>query len=178
MSDIQDKLQHDFIRAADVNVSLDGYHDLVVTILERKPIGILCSSAKDNCFFFDSQAVAFLGTNPSSGSLFAIIQDPKRQTVSIGQTVMDTTTLNAIQLARHALQYGGLSFDKFILSNIQAGEFEVHMAEGWILKLSSKISVNDQIEALMKFFKEKLPSAERVKLNYVDLRIKDRIYYR
>ena len=177
LPELEKKLKDQFIRINTVDTYMEDNHRLVVTIEEKKPVGVWCPANSESCFFFDDQGTSFLATNPSSGSLFAIIEDQQERKVNLGDSVTNQTMLSSIQLTRRTLQYGGFGFDKFILPKEDRKEFYVHMIEGWMLKLSTRVSVTDQLEAMFKFFSEKLARDQRLKLEYVDLRIKDRIYY-
>lgn len=178
LSEIGSLVKSNFVRVQSVETKVMEGHTLSVIVTERVPLGVWCHASNPDCFYFDDQGVAFMAVNPSSGSLFAIVEDHRPQKGSLGQTVLTGEVLSPIQIARRVLQYSGLGYNKFILpENDASKEIDVQMNEGWLLKLNYQNEISDQIEVMLQYFKEKLGLAQRKQLRYIDLRIKDRIYY-
>ena len=57
-------------------------------------------------------------------------------------------------------------------------EFWLKTKEGWYIYLDKASDIPVQLVALKKFLEEKLPAGRRRTLEYVDLKINNRIYYK
>ena len=57
-------------------------------------------------------------------------------------------------------------------------EFWIKAKEGWYIYLDKESDIPTQLVALKKFLDEKLLADQRQKLEYIDLRVNTRIYYK
>lgn len=153
-------------------------HTLDITLQERKPAGIWCMALQKKCFYFDKSGVAYEETNPTRGFLITNVTDNRSRELVMGSFVEDDTWLKNIVEAKELLHKAGVGAAEFRIPSNSFDEFEVETAEGWEIKFAISGNVPSQISALSTFLKEKIPSNKRSTLQYVDLRIRDRIYYK
>lgn len=163
-------------------VSVQAYHRtnhvLVVKVTERQPAGIWCLDQAKFCYFFDTHRTAYETTGLTEGYLFITIHDQRQQPVNLGETVMTAEWWDDIQKINQWLRAGSITPAYFNISTSVADEFTVHTDQGWDVLFSRATDLNKQTLALLKYLKTKLTPEERANLQYVNLRVPDRIYYK
>lgn len=153
-------------------------HSLFISSDERRPVGIWCS-ANRTCFYFDKDGIAFSKAQPSAGFLIVNIADyrPGRN-IELGSAVETADWLGKIISARELLNKAGINIAEFIIPTDSFDEFHAKTAENWKIMFSIQTDIQKQISALSIFLKEKIKPNQKSVLQYVDLRIQDRIYYK
>ncbi len=172
------RLEQNFLRIANVKVEKRNIHELEIEITNRKAVGVWCLSKQDNCYLFDAGGIAFLETKPSSGSLFAIVDDRRDIFINLGSNVAPSSKLDSILLSRRLLQFGGLGIRKYIIEPGYTSNFDIITAENWKIFLSGNVNINKQISAMFSVLKTKITPEERSKLDYIDLRVPNRVDYK
>lgn len=152
-------------------------HTLEISVVERKPVGIWCVAGKQ-CFYFDKAGAAYLEAVPSSGFIILNVNDERTRDLNIGSPVADRDLLDGIVLSRSLLSKNNIKVGEFIVPADSFDDFYAKTAGGWQIKFSSSTDVAKQIRALTVFLNNKLTSAQKSALQYIDLRIQDRIYYK
>lgn len=178
------KLTASFPVLATVEISKKFPHGISISADERRPVGVLCLPAQaglsdgESCFYFDKNGVAFSGAQPSSGFLIFNIIDRRQRELKLGENVLADDWLTSITVAREALLKNSINISEFVIPIDSFDEFYAKTAEGWKIEFNISTDIVKQIDALIVFLKEKISSAQRAALQYVDLRIQDRIYYK
>ena len=153
-------------------------------IQEREKIGIVCqmdsSSAEaieDKCFYIDKEGVVFENALQTSGSLILLIKDYSQREFVLGKKLFEENLINNILEIRENLflETGIKSLDFNILS-FPPNDLKVMTNEGWYIIFSLERNINSQITALKAALEEKIQKREN--LEYIDLRIENRIYYK
>jgi len=80
--------------------------------------------------------------------------------------------------AEELLPRAGVNVAELTIPPDSYDEFDARTAEGWKIMFGNSTNIEEQISALATFLKEKIKPEQRAKLQYVDLRIQDRIYYK
>lgn len=178
------KLTSRFPTLADIEISKKPPHAISIFADERKAVGVLCSSAQaglsdgEPCFYFDKNGIAFSRARPSSGFLIFNIVDHRSRELRLGESVLAGDWLLSITGAREALLKKSINVSEFVIPVDSFDEFYAKTAEGWKIEFNISTDIVKQINALSVFLKEKISPAQRAMLQYVDLRIQDRIYYK
>ncbi|MBI2064084.1 MAG: hypothetical protein HYT65_03820 [Candidatus Yanofskybacteria bacterium] len=178
------RLAEQFPKLESIKISADLPHSLLLSSVERKPAGIWCLPAqagqtvKVRCFYFDKNGIAFSETQPSSGFLITNVTDKRTRDISLGSQVVADDWLRSIMSAKESLAKTDVSISEFVIPDDSFDEFDAKTAEGWKIMFSIQTDIEKQINALATFLKEKLKPGQRPGLQYVDLRIQDRIYYK
>ena len=167
-----------FPKLESARVSKNFPHGISVTTQERKPAGIWCLSGKERCFYFDKNGVAFSATQFSSGFLVLNVLDYRPRELKLGSVVAESNWLINISRTRDLLAGADINISEFVILPNSFDEFYAKTAEGWRILFSNQTNVESQTNALAIFLKEKISPAQRASLQYVDLRIQDRIYYK
>lgn len=178
MSRIRSVLITKFPRIQSVEVTRLSIHDLQVVIHERKRSGIWCFPAQTACYYYDDEGIAFDEIAPSTGSLFIPIQDNRDRRIILGAEVESETWRNKLGDARKILQFGNIPIARIEIPADSFDLFEVITQEGWKILFSIGTDVRLQASSLQLFLKDKISAETRKNLEYIDLRIEDRIYYK
>lgn len=161
-------------------------HGLKISITERKPAGIWCfvvsaksfGNTQDKCFYFDKSGVAYAESGWSSGFLVLNVIDYRGMEVNLGSRVASEEGVGNIIIAKKLLPKIGIDAAEFSIPSGSFDEFDAETAEGWKILFSNSTDIAKQITSLGILFRDKLPAEKRTGLQYIDLRIQDRIYYK
>lgn len=154
------------------------FHGLELTIKERKPVGIWCLNNRGDCYYFDQSGIAFQKVPKTSGFLFLTVDDLRNRTVQLGQPIETDEWVNPIVIAKDMLWKNNFQVDKFTIPDGSFGEFQTITPAGWKIFFSTKSNIKIQIEAMAGFIEQKVTPDKLSKLEYIDLRINDKIYFK
>lgn len=174
------KSNFDQLEVASIEKKFPGTISIQVT--ERKPELIWCSGGV--CYFVDRGGLAYggaVGTDEElRGSGFLTVVDDSAVPVDMGKTKISPDYIGFIESANLMLR-DDLRLDpaeSFHTAGIASGEISVKNAEGWTVKLGSEFSIEDAKKVIQTLFEKELNEEVRKNLDYLDLRIKNKIYYK
>jgi len=151
-----------------------------LTIKEREEIGIVCQAQEDlieNCFYIDNQGVIFEQALQTSGSLILLIKDYSQREFYLGKEIFEQRIVDFISQVRQSLS---LEIDLMILDfnilSFPAKDLKVMTNEGWYIIFDLEGDIKNQLRSIEAALEEKIK--DRESLEYVDLRIENRIYYK
>ena len=142
---------------------------------ERVPVGLWCVQS---CYYYDAGGTAFSEVASSSGFLFIAVKDARDREIKLGDEVAPDEWREHIQEIKKILQFGGLQVAEIKIPADSFHEFHVITREGWAIYYDNDTNVRRQTNDLLQLFQEKITPEARKKLEYVDLRIDERIYYK
>ena len=176
---IVDSLLEKFPIIKSVNIDKGLFNkNLTVEINEREAVGIWCKNESDKCFYFDREGVMFKPALRFSGEIFLTIEDSRGRDFNLADSFDDRELFEKISLTKGILdELKFLGYSNFFLPP-GSFEFWVKAKEGWYVYLDKENDVPIQLVALKKFLEEKLPESRRQNLQYIDLRVNNRIYYK
>ena len=175
---LESLLAKSFPQIETVRVDRISVHEIAIHITVRKAIAIWCLSMKRVCYYFDENGIAFEELEPTEGFLFTAINDERNRTIELGSTVAPDDWREDIITVKRVAQFGAVTLTGFTIPNDSFDEFRATTQEGWWIKFSMQTNVGQQMRNLLAFLKEKIKPEERTTLEYVDLTIPDRIYYK
>ena len=176
---IEDSLKNRFPTIETVRVSKDLFKkNLTVEIVEKKAAGIWCLDNSDKCLYFDGEGFLFKVAPKFSGEVFLTIEDNRGRDFNLGDNFDDRELFEKVNLTRSILN--DLKFVDYISFFLPQGSFEfwIKTKDGWYIYLDKESDIPTQLVALKKFLEEKLPTTRRQDLQYIDLRVNNRIYYK
>lgn len=166
-----------FPRIDSADIRRESLHTISIAVKERVPVGLWCFPAKARCYYFDDSGVAFAEISSSSGFLFVAVNDWRDREITLGETIAPEDWRTHILEIKKILQFGGIAVEYFEIPADSRDEFTAVTGEGWRIIYLNDNAVRKQTTSLLAFLKEKLPPDAKKTLDYVDLRIEDRIYY-
>lgn len=144
--------------------------------IDEQEIGIICKE-NDTCFYINKDGIILKGAPNTSGSLIMVVKDYSKRSFGLGDTVLDKSFIETILIIKEdLLQKLGLKVLSFDIESYPAEKLRVVTSESWYILFSLKRNIKSQLLALKVALDEKIQN--RMNLEYVDLRIENRIYYK
>ena len=172
-----------FPTITDISIKKELFHGLIVNFEKRIQIGIWCHPAgdqpqADNCYYFDKEGIVFKEAPQTEGALILKIEDLEKKEVSLGDQVLINGQLTFIT-----------NFNNKITENDQPKiiEFKIKPSanfdlvavtdRGWLIHLDQNQDPILEANNLFTILNEAVKTNDS-KLEYVDLRIPSRIFYK
>ena len=147
---------------------------------EREKLGVWCKTTTNNqelitnnCWWFDENGVIFEEAPIVEGEMIYKIIDSSNRELALGDRILDENLFNNLILIFKTLERAGLNLKTLRLENLSAQEV---IAES---PLTPKIyfSLRFDPDFSLSVF-ENLKKTDLEKVEYLDLRIKNRAYYK
>lgn len=170
--------QFPLIRDSDISVRFPDA--VVVSLKERQILFVACSGGP--CFFVDELGVPFLAARPEyeyAASGQVVVVDESAKPITIGESNFSKEFLETLHSIRTELQ-GALDIDtsEIVLTPFRlSNDIRIPTKEGWRIFLSADIPVERAVHSLGLFLSKMLSKEDRERLDYVDLRTENRIFY-
>jgi cell division septal protein FtsQ len=166
----------DFPRILSLEVQKNIFKKTIdIKIIERREAGIFCGN---ECYYIDKDGVIFEKAPQTSGTLILAIKDNSAREVEIGKNALNKEFMGAlINLREDLLNQLGLKALDFIIESNVMKDLRVNTNEGWYILFDRNRDLKNQLQALILALEEKIKES-RKNLEYVDLRIENRVYYK
>ncbi len=174
---IQALIADKFTQAENVVVDKKYFHTLEINLSKREALGIWCFKNK-NCFYFDRTGMAFDTAANSDGSLFLSVDDESKNLEKLGEKVTEESLLNFILNVQKEMGKLKIGVVKIIIPNNELFRINIKTSENWELYLNTQDNLQIQINSLSTFLSQKVSSEKRNQLQYIDVRIPNRVYYK
>lgn len=173
---IENELLKKFPKILDLRIKKNLFRrELQIDLKEREEIGIICRAEK--CFYIDNNGIIFEYAPQTSGSLVTLIKDFSERDYKLGDKVADKEIINNISaIKEYLLSELDLKVSSFDITGFPIEELRVVTKESWYLMFSLRREIKSQLSALKAALNEKIKN--RIGLQYIDLRIENRIYYK
>jgi len=187
---IIENLSKTFKQVKGVEVDLNNWSKLTITIEERKPFEMWCTSEesgasiifKDDCYFLDNQGYAFSKAPEISGDAYfknyGNIQHAS--TSPIGQQFLTPELFKAISSFRESLSKRNINPDKLI-AKID-GDFEFYLPDGGRILFNTSQNFNVVLENIESLLQDPDIRGSQgtlsTSLDYIDLRFGNKIFYK
>ncbi len=152
---------------------------IIVDIKERKPFVILCGfkeTKTETCFFLDEKGIAFERDATVTGNLTIVRQFEEKEIV-LGKEVVKKEIMESIYKIQKNLEENlKLKIEEFNISS--PTRLDVKTIEGWWVYFSTAFDIDLQITKLNLLLEKEISQEDRGVLKYIDLRFKDRAYYK
>ena len=173
---LSEVLINDFPRIFSIEIKKNIFKkDINIKITERKEAGIFCRS---ECYYIDKEGVIFENAPRTSGTLILVINDKSSEKLVIGRSVVGKEFMETlINLRDFLLVQLNLKVLDFTIEAYPSQDLRVNTHEGWYALFDKSRDLKNQLDALKLVLEEKIKD-KRQKLEYVDLRIENRAYYK
>lgn len=159
---------------------------LKIEISERRSALIWC--CQENCFFVDKNGIAYAEVFSAELMSFSgkenlekmlVIQEEKDEKIKISQKVADQNFIGfVLEISKNLKQIENLEIISLRTPESASLEIWITTIEGWQAVFNTSESAKKQAGNLAKFLSEKINEEERKNLEYIDLRIPGKIYYK
>lgn len=166
----------DFPRIASIEIDKDIFKKTIeLRIIERKEAGIFC---RKDCYYIDENGAIFEEAPQTSGTLILAIKDNSEGEIEIGKNAIDKAFMaELINLKNDLLNQFGLKVLDFIIETDVLKDLRANTNEGWYILFDRERDLKNQLQALKLVLEGKIKDG-RKNLEYVDLRIENRVYYK
>lgn len=165
------------VETADVNKNFP--QTLVIFITERKQVAVLCNASpgeKGKCYLIDENGVIFENSagNPEN---MPVIWHPMGGEIFFGQQVLDKNIAAAFIKAGETLKdIFQINITDIFLPD--SNEMDVKTNEGWSIYFDPSSDIDLQITKVKLLLTGEISETARKNLKYIDMRFKDRAYYK
>ncbi len=170
---VKDNLMKEFPRISSAELSLQSPKLLSVSVIERDPYALYCSSESRRCFFLDKQGFIFDEAPDFSGVVYLVYSKEPSINEPKGREFLPPEEFSAI--AGFIEGVSGLGFEP-VSASIGERDAELSMKNGSRLifdRTSDLVALLADLEAFLKN-----PAVEKSRLRELDLRIKNKIYWK
>ena len=202
--EIRQELFNEFPEIATVEIKMEKIGKLNIAVSERKTAAIVCqilaiaspsptpslsaltaSSSlaareafpeSDGCFFVDESGLAYRASPEISGTILPTFYSQNVQLRQRSQT-LDPSAIEFATQIKKQLREIGVDLPGFILNDEINQELKVFTLEGWLIYFDLTRSALTQARVLEVLLKDEIKE-NRATLQYVDLRVADRVYYK
>ncbi len=155
--------------------------ELEIKIDERKPTLIICSD--NRCYFLDEKGQAYANFNQSlqaKNNRLPILLDQSNQNNKLGEYVLTKEYLGYILgIKNELLEKLGIKISYPIKTfSLVSGDIRVETQVGWKIYFNREINLTKEIEMLKLILNNKIPEQQRKELDYIDLRINNKVFYK
>ena len=158
-----------------------------IHIQERAIEGIWCQGAvqpSSSCAFFDDTGVIFdRAPSATQGRLFWVLEDMRAQdSPELSAKVLQDDTMHFLQVLRKDLaSLFGTSLLSWRIE--QSGEVHVRVTDGadifgWYIYFSPAHDAAYQVRVLKRVLEEEIGKEKRPYLEYIDLRVQNKVFYK
>lgn len=166
------------IRTTRVTRQLPG--TIKVVVLEKLPVLLFLSSTQ--YYFVDEQGIAYekarLETLP--GEVLPIVKnDDQEGKVTVGVPAVSNSFVEFVQFMQKELpEKINTKVAEIRIPSVSAREVHFLLVNNWELRFDSTREPAHQLAILEQLLRTTITPAEQSKLEYIDLRIPDRVYYK
>lgn len=131
----------------------------------------------DKCFFTDEQGFIFKPSPAITAGFLTTVYSQDERPLNIRDTVTDEKTLSFILALKKEFSVSNLGIDEFFIKSQSPADLEILSSEGWQIYFDLTRSPDEQVNALKRVLQQEIKE-KRTSLEYVDLRVSGRVYYK
>lgn len=179
---IKSALRERFKNIAEVSVEKKFPEKININIKEVKTVIVFCSA--DKCFVVDGRGIAYAEADFEANELGEnktfILRDLSNKEIFLGGAALNPEYIGYIfEIKDKFKSEAGIELDKEINTpNISSGDIRMKSSEGWMIYSDRNISAQKEAETLKLVLENKISKEDRGKLDYIDLRTENKVYYK
>jgi cell division septal protein FtsQ len=175
-------LKNNFSRLEVASIEKKFPKAILIEVKERQPELVWCSGGV--CYLIDGDGLAYSGASGTDEELrnqsFLTVVDENARPVEIGKTNIGSEYVDFLKKINLLLR-DNLHLEtegSYSTPALASREVTVKIKEGWFLKLSESVSSEETEKIIQTVFEKELSQEKRQGLDYLDLRIKNKVYYK
>lgn len=146
-------------------------------VKEREPSAVFCNSSEEECFYLDKNGIAFERIWGNAYGDITLVKNFEDKKISFGETVIEENIIRLILKIKSDLDNKfGIKATKSIISN--PSRLDVYTSENWQIYFSLDSDTDLEVAKMNILLKDEISKDQRKTLQYIDLRFKDRAYYK
>ncbi len=146
---------------------------IVLKVVERQGYGVWCmEGAEEKCFSFDDEGIIFSRGMPSEGSLIHNIRDYSERQLGMLLPVLSMDRFKYLKEIFDVLEAGGLNYKFLEIQNLNLEEVKAVSSVGPTIYFSLRFSPDFALAAMKEI------GGGISKLEYVDFRVENKVYYK
>jgi len=169
-------LENKFPGIASCRVEKKFPKTISIAISERTPVAVFCPNQEDTkCFFLDAGGIAFEETMDTSG--LPVLRNIENKEVIIGKQAISLNAMNFFIRTENLLKTGHqINIEEALI----VSPLRIHITTGekWQIYLNLAGELDLQMAKLDALLTSEIPAEKRLQLQYIDLRFKDKAYYK
>lgn len=179
---IKTELRNNFKKISSVEIERIFPNEIKIKIVERKALLIWCSAGP--CYIIDENGYAYTWTDFESdevkqNNLLSII-DNSGKPVVVGEKILNEYYIKFVISLRDELEKETeiKITNEYHTDSKMAEEVKVKTEGEWEIFFSTTLPMEDSIQTLKTFLEKEMVDKDRSKLEYVDLRAENKVYYK
>ncbi len=148
--------------------------EIGLSVEERKKYGIWCirtEELKDNCSWIDESGIMFMPAPRAEGGIIKKVIDISNKDIEIGENVLDEYHVSILKRIFEFIDYSEIRSNVLLLKDRKLEEIETYYSNPKIY-FSLRYDPFIELSGIQKIY-DKLDDLE-----YIDLRVKNRVYYK
>lgn len=176
---VEKELRRQFSEVALAEVNKEFPHRLVIRVEGRKLWGVYCerspAAETRSCAYLDGEGTAYDELGNFSGWLLPLIYGSSA--VRLGEPTVPKTALGFFEQAKTELAALGAHLLSLAFSTTTPDEVRLGLAEGWHIRVTFSRPIGEWLGILQAVL-EKEVGARRAELDYIDLRLGSKVFYK
>ncbi|MDO9230986.1 MAG: FtsQ-type POTRA domain-containing protein [bacterium] len=178
---IKKDIQVEFRIIKEITIKREFPSKLVVSIIERKSQMVFCST--NNCFMLDENGEAYdnyFASEENDKNNFIILREESSRKINLGEVILEKNYMEYVQgIKRELLARLEMEVENnFRVVSLISKDIRVKTKEGPEIFFNENIELEKEIEMLKVVLENKIEKNQRQDLEYIDLRIDNKIYYK
>ena len=133
----------------------------------------------ESCFWINHNGWAYNHSGRMGGNIVLTVEDKTDRNLAVGEKLLDAQTLAELKfLKEEILEELGLGLKAGETADSNLSDFDFVTSEGWVLRLTVNDNAHKTIETLKQSLAEITQTAASSALEYMDLRIPNKVYYK
>lgn len=166
----------------EARAALESPRTAEIRVTERQPAYLVCEAAEaETCYYADRKTLIFAPAPDFSAPVYPELRSPRLASSTLLRTqVFPDEVAAKWQELSHRLDSQGVTVG--IIEETGEGSFRIYAIEGWYLFVTKEESLDDILASLNATTKSpiflKELSARPKSLDYIDVRLGDKVFYK
>lgn len=174
---ISKALLNGFSQIESVKVSKKFPQTITLQVKERTPFAVFCQTDDKKCFYIDENGIIFKILEKIPENISIVRQLIEDKEVFTGERVVEKNIIDIISKIKRNLKD---NFQIDVKSAMISTPFRLNIetSENWQIYFNLESETDLQIAKMNLLLKDEISVSARKTLQYIDLRFKDRAYYK
>ena len=177
-----------FPGATEISVQKDFPKTLNITLRVRNPVGVWCFKVEP-CFFFDNSgwlmklanhdlvSGTIIATDPDEQFLFKVEDHRSTTPLDLGES-LNSELFSFVMAINNGLTKQSIFMSRVVLPNDDPFQAIFQTDENWRLITATNQPASQQLNALAVVLEKKVTAKQRLILQYIDVQLPNRVYYK